>query len=629
MTVEDFIYRTDPYRSSSSEPRFPLPMNQYHYHPNHLRRIDEAGFQRQEVESLLTNHGIHSSQKLFIPQSKPGYPRGGDKPRMTLVIHVDVQDNMLTTSWSAARRDIKDLLDEHGLTEIEVEIVDPQRFYQPSLFATSPVGPNAELYRRARDDLLAVVRERLGEQWTSMSMYQVGRTAQRCSDALVITVKPWTEHDWLILRTMLKQTMRQHGSYEDQIGIEIFPGGWSNPDCSEPVGKSFVSNFNQSPRMGCSVGIEDQKGSGSLGGFFKLHWDRQVYNGFLTNSHVVKPDFSKENEKAFQELDEQGLEPNTTPKKHVGRTVIEYFSSDDTKASLIDALEQIEIRNQRKQQLIKEIEEREMIGKNPNQAKIALQRTESFLAQSESALTALKAMPRRLGITTLASGRGINHEGQLLDYAFVACFPDPTGSDAPVYFNFDKGHFLKPTHTIGANSPKYHEPELKDSYDIPPGSKIEDTSKIEAGQWYCKIGRTSGFTTGICNGFESYINGLLPRWIRGENGKYVKQEGTYSKELVIINSKKGLPHVLFQEHFSEPGDSGSLVIDSRGRVAGLLFGSLHGEVGPLSGEQGSKSYARAGLVTSIDAILEDVASRSEIRTKDGKIVRHGKLELAM
>ena len=100
-----------------------------------------------------------------------------------------------------------------------------------------------------------------------------------------------------------------------------------------------------------------------------------------------------------------------------------------------------------------EIEKREMVGKNSIQNRTALQCTEFFLAQTESTLTALKAMPRRLGTTILASCKGINQEGQLLNCAFVTCFADPIGSDAPVYFNSDQGHFFKPENTTGANLP--------------------------------------------------------------------------------------------------------------------------------------------------------------------------------
>ena len=76
---------------------------------------------------------------------------------------------------------------------------------------------------------------------------------------------------------------------------------------------------------------------------------------------------------------------------------------------------------------------------------------------------------------------------------------------------------------------------------------------------------------------------------RISTASYVKQAGTYSKEFVIINSKKGLPHAQFQDHFSKTGNSGSLVIDSRRSVAGLLFGSLHGEVGPFQANLGIKA----------------------------------------
>ena len=87
----------------------------------------------------------------------------------------------------------------------------------------------------------------------------------------------------------------------------------------------------------------------------------------------------------------------------------------------------------------------------------------------------------------------------------------------------------------------------------------------------------SGFTSGKCNDFESYINKLLLRWLEGKTANISKQKEISSKELVIINSKQGLFYASFQDHFSESGAFGSLIMDSKGNVAGVPSGSLYGE----------------------------------------------------
>ena len=115
---------------------------------------------------------------------------------------------------------------------------------------------------------------------------------------------------------------------------------------------------------------------------------------------------------------------------------------------------------------IPDIEERGMTGKNSNGVRTALQDTESLLKQSQSTLEALQSMLHRLGTTTLASGMQMNQQGQLVNFAFVTCFANPTGSDAPVCFNFGQGHFLKFYAAIGINSSEYYERTLNDVYVI-------------------------------------------------------------------------------------------------------------------------------------------------------------------
>lgn len=101
MPIEQYLLKMDPYRCSTANPVFPVPLR--------LETIDESLRQELcaisdgEIRKCLTNHGIKDTTHFdYYHVYKPFYPNGGDIKVLTLVIHADVGDEESTAGWLPA-----------------------------------------------------------------------------------------------------------------------------------------------------------------------------------------------------------------------------------------------------------------------------------------------------------------------------------------------------------------------------------------------------------------------------------------------------------------------------------------------------------------------------------------------
>lgn len=152
--------------------------------------------------SIELSFRIEFQYFFFCRQSKPGYP-GGDEKIRTLRVLVVVDEKVATTSWSKARRAISKLLHVRGFATIEVEILDPARINVFSIFPIGPEHPVISIYESFRGGLIQELMRSLGNNWTSLCHFSIGPTSENTHFAVVITIRPFKIHDWLILRRIM------------------------------------------------------------------------------------------------------------------------------------------------------------------------------------------------------------------------------------------------------------------------------------------------------------------------------------------------------------------------------------------------------------------------------------------
>ena len=113
---------------------------------------------------------------------------------------------------------------------------------------------------------------------------------------------------------------------------------------------------------------------------------------------------------------------------------------------------------------------------------------------------------------------------------------------------------------------------------LPPPEECPLTAfdPLEKGKYYIKLGRTTGVTSGLCNGALACCNWTGRNAVRYDhNGKEIEDQQNISEEYVIVGKKNGK-----QTAFAEDGDSGSFFVPNvEGDVCGLLFGTTTGHHG--------------------------------------------------
>lgn len=107
----------------------------------------------------MNDHGIEEPDFDFYKASKPFYPNGGDIQVPTLIINVDVCDDVSIVGWLPASGFLDDLLSKSGYRGICMKIQDRNRHFQPSLFPLSPGDSTAKSYESVRKVLI----EKLGK----------------------------------------------------------------------------------------------------------------------------------------------------------------------------------------------------------------------------------------------------------------------------------------------------------------------------------------------------------------------------------------------------------------------------------------------------------------------------------
>ncbi|WEW60053.1 hypothetical protein PRK78_005537 [Emydomyces testavorans] len=567
MTIEAYVLVMDPYRSATLQN--PLPHPVFHAKPNENLR--------QQIQPLYTRmRQIVSADREFEEISfalntvtKPGYP-GGDQP--TQILFVNVNDSG-DGKYGPLKDELRSLISASGFGNLDIEVLDPRKSFAPSLSPIDPRDPAVEKYKRCKEDLLEILREQIKRDWRMISLFRTGRQG-KLKPAVVVMVRPRAHHNWSGLYHALKNRLRTEFTSQD-FDVEIMPG-----ECYElrpgGSGLSFHERMDEDclPKMGSSIGLPGEQGGGTLGGFISLKRGEKVHNGFLTNA--VRKGMDRYGTSYF------------TSQTDPSRTEIQYMAKSDVQASIEAVKKSISAFKEDLAKLHEENEQRLIIGDRPpihynDRVKVyneSLRKFSKMLSQFES-------MPCTLGNVLVPSGRWafVELTGPLATQVFrLNIIPNiPSG----IIENYIEGA------RVFAQS----------------GQPVSGFGRIEKGQWYFKVGRTTDITYGVCNGVAADCC-----WPDSDQERYdsigkgvAPPPRNETKELVIISKKLNTPSHT-QESFCRPGDSGSWVIDANGKLCGLLFGEMRGWCGP--GDDTGAVYVGSGLVTCMSVVSESVKQKT-------------------
>ena len=149
MTVETFIYRSDPFRASSYQVPLPFPLMIRDPGPN--LQLDSEIFRPLAplIISILEENGI--------PENRCGVRMGmisklrysGNYENLTLI--VQVHQIFSITGWAKARDELRKYLVSKGYAHVGVEIYDAEKAFMPSISPLLPDNVYIQLYESKRD----------------------------------------------------------------------------------------------------------------------------------------------------------------------------------------------------------------------------------------------------------------------------------------------------------------------------------------------------------------------------------------------------------------------------------------------------------------------------------------------
>lgn len=560
-SIEEYLCRSDAYRSTTIINPWPYPVSARSADPVVTERVNN---QKEAIIEILKDNGFPDMHPhILVDQvTKTEYP-GGHIP-------VDVLRILYTDAKTVPKRlgPAKDALYRflrNQAINLEIEIAFLDKCFQPSLFAVQPGEPAAGAYQIAEKDISVCLSSILGQKWRMVSLFNVGRTKDKTTPSIVVFVDPFTVANWSDAALQLRAELPTDHIVTLDIAVEFIPGKISLLADHYPThnGVSMVDTMREDgiPVAGTSIGVPGERGGGSLGPFITLDKAGNALNGALTNYHVVCPSHAASYEtkvkadrfgSQFGVLDDTNTDVNTFAVKDIEMTSVDLKRLSETAQKSLD-----ETHGEKE---MREISRTRI----PQRITSIIETSKNFLKSYERKINVVNSMPMRLGKVCVSSGKSLI-DNKVSDWAII-----------DLEDNFPPQRNAMPHVPPNVRPDKYHSDE---GPVVPEGTHLDEFGTLRKGSWYCKVGRSTGFTAGICNGLSAQCQWPSTDRIRyDEKGNEVALKEGITKEYIISTETEAAAG-REQDIFCKSGDSGSGIIASNGLICGLLYGAATGLCG--------------------------------------------------
>ncbi|KKZ65080.1 hypothetical protein EMCG_01320 [[Emmonsia] crescens] len=648
MTIERYLYATDPYRASSHPNPLPYPVHGVEVPDDELPLPE----QKAEILDLLAAHGFTAAPEILLENiTKPGYSLPGDITIKTLGVFYHTTSLNTLGNFSSATTSIRKYLISREFPNIHVDIAHADLCFKPSLFPISPTDPATAIYERIKDELLSLLKDNLGSSWRLFSLFRVGRTEKTALPTIVVFVPPMKMHDWAGLQRAMRNVIGQHCPDYISLNSEFLPGtlpGYaesSHLDNDQP-GISQLDTISDECKMemGFSVSIRGEPRGGTAGGFVMLKQNGVTWKGIITNHHVATP-LETAPSKTVAEANVFGFSP---PEDGDAAVELQFFAGEDVAATK----QHIDMRVRNLEQLFSEYTNRQgrlTLDKAQPSAfshlQTAILDTQTSLEKTRRIQLFVAEMPLRLGEVLLSSGN-LLYRNKIHDWAFVELSnaDDDAGSDSDSYTTAAaqfQPNYMPPV------PPNHHPTQYGFELDLGPKSlrwPLVAFGQLCTGKYYLKQGRSTGVTGGVCNGVLAVCNWAHSAGggtgghcvLYDEVGNHINCSDPQSpdtrtcttEEYVILSKSRcaGDDYDYSQSSFCEPGDHGSFIIGADGSVCGLLYGTAtalcSGGGGVRGGNVGGSGffYAGAGLAMCFSNVVASVELRTRATDSEGNPV---------
>ena len=599
MSIEEYLYRIDPYRSTTISNPLPYPL---HFRTAYPPQRSKILSHRQEIETILHLHGL-SSEFVFslVEVTKPQYPEGDNA---ILVARIGIYEvEVPPGSLGPAKDEVNKLLNIENTYNIDVEIVHELFHFQPSLFPISPEHQAVQAYNAMHDRIIEMLHGLLNHNWNLLCLFEAGNSIDKTSTTIIVMVSQKIKQHWMTLVNSIKRFF--NANFRDlMIEVEILPGCLSTLtggnrsdliDISNGLMESMQADGR--PLMGTSIGVRGEQGGGTLGGLVTLNWNGVDYQCAITNYHVVKPAHDAEDNIKVQ-ADRYGSCPWRIDDTNCE---IIYYSPNDV-ATLQNALiEAVQYNQQNLDRMLANYNRRvEAKVEVPETLRTTIEYLNKDILDKKTKLRTTHSMPRVLGRVFCSSGAAI-WEGRINDWAFILL-----SDDSSQHFEPNRMPFIP----ISQNPSAYKCGRLS----VPEGTVLDSFGTIKPGEWYFRLGRSSAHA-GVSNGVAATCNwDGEDRNSSDEKGNLVLISRGVTKENIILNRRTANGGKVIQGDFGLRGDSGSLLVDKDGKICGLCYGKATSLVGPNGEEEWQPS---AGLAMTIPEVVKGLNHRMAVYNELG------------
>ncbi|KAM5472376.1 hypothetical protein MauCBS54593_002967 [Microsporum audouinii] len=460
-------------------------------------------------------------------------------------IHKDWQDTLLVSAtkhalddaWYKACKEIQTFLIAKD-TPFNIEMIDERASIYPRAYAIDFQDPFVAQWPSLRDAII----DTLGDSdWTVLQPLLLGSPDGLGPRTITVSLMVRFESTciWTSIRERIIKILDNQGLYH--VAVAIHRGSvlqtLLEPRLLEKRDWKLPTVF------GGSIGLRgSDDSSGTFGGYLELQSTDGTWQKYgITNYHCIRNGLSY-----HEYCDQHGVNPDDAQNNPIlvdqpslkchKRTVKEYLSNIKEAENVVSA----------------EIQQQIQAG-DPSvpMGKIRLYEKNQKVIEATSTLIDqgtrfIQEKHHHLGRVYAASGFRATDRLHLLDWALIEVRKERLGKN-------EIPQISDPTMPT----------KVKTLYD-PDEKYISGTAALTDEMTLFKKGNRTGFTAGQLTGTKE---ATLQHWIKNKEGKWTKVMGRAYSVAPRSNSA-----------FGDAGDSGSLVIDEFGKLAGLYLGG-HRNIG--------------------------------------------------
>jgi hypothetical protein len=194
MKIGQYIYRSDPYRTTSVENPSPYPFSVVPLAPQEEDRTLPL---HPVIPQILQSYRFTTASFIYTHSSTFNNTRAQittDLLRIILTTEDSIPDSI-----GATKDHLIKLLQQHRIQNIHIEILNIDLYHKPSLAYLPLNNPLIIAYEKTKVTVTNLLRREIPGQWHLVCAFDISSRAEKQRPAVVVIVSPNTSANWFRL----------------------------------------------------------------------------------------------------------------------------------------------------------------------------------------------------------------------------------------------------------------------------------------------------------------------------------------------------------------------------------------------------------------------------------------------